>query len=78
LITGIITIYLTLRYVVISGFPDTYPSENLLVCMPRPVSDEATCLTSGLVKKLATLVAELKLGPPSCPQDPAIWKMFAP
>jgi hypothetical protein len=36
----------------------------------------ATCPTSGLVRTLATLVLELKLDPPSCPQDPAIWKMF--
>jgi hypothetical protein len=46
--------------------------------MNRADEFRATCPTSGLVGKLATLVAELKLDPPSCPQDPAIWKLFAP
>ena len=45
--------------------------------MNRADAFRAICLTSGLVRKLATLVAELKLDPPSRPQDPAIWKMFA-
>jgi len=46
--------------------------------MNRADEFRVTCRTSGLVRKLATLVAELKLDPPSCPQDPAIRKMFAP